>query len=69
MAIKDFTFSDGYIVPAGEIVQFNIQQMFLDERRYPTAHTFNPERHFDSKLRSTDVRPEWPFWGVPNLPW
>ncbi|PTB35059.1 uncharacterized protein TrAFT101_006408 [Trichoderma asperellum] len=63
-AIRPFTFSDGYTVPAGESVQFYQAGVHFDEKRYSEPETFDPTR-FQGGLRSvTDVGMEWPFWGV-----
>lgn len=68
-AIRPFTFSDGYTVPAGESVQFYQAGVHFDEKRYSEPDTFDPTR-FQGGLRSvTDVGMEWPFWGVGKNSW
>ncbi|KAF1969290.1 hypothetical protein BU23DRAFT_377151, partial [Bimuria novae-zelandiae CBS 107.79] len=44
IALDDYTFSDGYTVPAGHTVGFNIRRLFNDESIYPCPEAFNAER-------------------------
>lgn len=69
IAMRPFTFSDGYKVPAGEAIEFNQHNIMIDEALYPEPDKFNPS-HFLGKGRSlVDTGLEWPFWGVPRYIW
>lgn len=68
-AIKPFTFSDGYTVPAGHSVGFHQERVFLDPETYPDPGSFLPERHMQSSRASTEVGPQWPFWGAGKNAW
>ncbi|KAJ7021773.1 cytochrome P450 [Mycena alexandri] len=43
-AVKDFTFSDGTVVPAGTLIAVPILAEHHDERNYPNAQIFDPFR-------------------------
>lgn len=44
MACKDFTFSDGSVVPKGTIVAAASRAIHYDDAFYPNAHVFEPFR-------------------------
>lgn len=68
-AIKPFTFSDGYTIPANQSVQFYQERVHLDEQRYDQPTAFNPRRYKNSSRSVTDVGMDWPFWGVGRNAW
>ncbi len=64
--LKTFTFSDGYTVPKGEIVEFYQYKVMND---YPNAAKFDPTRFQNTSRAATDMGMEWPFWGNSRLAW
>jgi cytochrome P450 len=68
-AVSDFAFSDGYVVPAGQSVQFYQAGIHLDQERYKDAERFDPERFRGSVKSATDIGMEWPFWGAGKNSW
>lgn len=68
-AVKPFTFSDGYTVPAGQSVQFYQAGMHSSEQYYTRPDTFDPGRFQGGNRSVTDVGMEWPFWGVGKFAW
>ncbi|KAI9660713.1 MAG: hypothetical protein M1821_010065 [Bathelium mastoideum] len=67
--LKPFTFSDGYSVPKGEIVEFYQHRVMNDDAIYPNAGSFNPSRFKGTGRAATDMGMEWPFWGNSKLAW
>ncbi|KAF2446078.1 cytochrome P450 [Karstenula rhodostoma CBS 690.94] len=66
MAMKPFQFSDGYKVPAGEMIEFHQRGIMNDEARYPEPEKFDPSRFLGKNRSLVDTGIEWPFWGVPR---
>lgn len=67
--LRSYTFSDGYTVPAGEIVEFYQHKMMSDNSVYPDAKRFYPERFKGTGKTSCDMGMKWPFWGNSKLAW
>jgi len=67
--MKDVTFSDGYIAPAGHWICFNQRRYLDDPSVYPNPERFDPYRAIYKNRRFTDVGIDWPVWGVPKLAW
>ncbi|PVH99514.1 cytochrome P450 [Periconia macrospinosa] len=75
--LDTFTFSDGYVVPKGDWVEFNQQAAFNNPTVFPNPGLFDPYRHMRSSgggsggggRRFKDVSVEWPMWGAPKLAW
>lgn len=67
--LRPFTFSDGYTVPTGEIVEFYQLRMMSDETIYQEAKRFNLERFNGTGKTSCDMGMNWPFWGNSKLAW
>ncbi|KAF7585980.1 hypothetical protein BBP40_009752 [Aspergillus hancockii] len=51
MASEDFTYN-GYFIPKDTVLVLNTWTLHHDEKRYPQAHTFNPERYMNDSLTS-----------------
>ncbi|KAF1977810.1 cytochrome P450 [Bimuria novae-zelandiae CBS 107.79] len=66
MAMKPFQFSDGYKVPAGEIIEFHQYGLMNDDAFYPQHEKFDPSRFLGKNRSLVDTGIEWPFWGVPR---
>ncbi|TCD69744.1 hypothetical protein EIP91_006511 [Steccherinum ochraceum] len=50
---EDFVYK-GYFIPKNTGIILNCYTLHHDERRYPDAHTFNPDRYLDDHLSSAD---------------
>ncbi|KAF2014222.1 cytochrome P450 [Aaosphaeria arxii CBS 175.79] len=61
--LKSFSFSDGYTVPKGEIVEFYQYSVMNDETIHSNPNEFNPKRFEGKARKATDISMEWPFWG------
>ncbi|KAF2793132.1 cytochrome P450 [Melanomma pulvis-pyrius CBS 109.77] len=67
---KPYTFSDGYSVPAGEILSFLQHKVYSDDTLYAEARNFHPARFQGSGRAATDMPGmEWAFWGNSKLAW
>ncbi|THU93421.1 cytochrome P450 [Dendrothele bispora CBS 962.96] len=70
-ALKDFTFSDGTIVPSGTIITFATWAIMRDEEIYPGGSEFRPFRFAEmrgqegegTKHHFSTVSPEWLLFG------
>jgi cytochrome P450 len=70
VALQPYTFSDGYTVSKGEIVEFYQHKAMGDEARYEDAAAFNPSRFKDTGRVATDMGGmDWSFWGNSKLAW
>lgn len=77
MALRDFTFSDGSYVPAGNLVAVPQHAVMRDGRTYKDPEQFDGHRFYtpdvdvDSTFSTkyTDVKWEFPYWGSPNHAW
>jgi cytochrome P450 len=67
--LRSYTFSDGYTVPPGEIVEFYQHKVMSDNSTYPDAMKFNPERFKGTGKTSCDMGMSWPFWGNSKMAW
>ncbi|KAF2009047.1 cytochrome P450 [Aaosphaeria arxii CBS 175.79] len=66
-ALRNFTFSNGYTVPKGDWVEYNLQATFNNPALFPNPEVFDPYRHLNSGRKFRDVSVDWPMWGTPNL--
>ncbi|KAF2878468.1 cytochrome P450 [Massariosphaeria phaeospora] len=66
VAMKDFEFSDGYIIPAGEAVEFHQHSLMTNESLYPDHKKFDPSRFLNKNKSPVDTGIDWPFWGAPR---
>lgn len=77
MALKDFTFSNGSHIPAGNLVAVPQYAIMRDERTYSDPERFDgfrfytPEAELETapSTKYTDVKWEFPYWGSPNHAW
>ncbi|KAF2647866.1 cytochrome P450 [Lophiostoma macrostomum CBS 122681] len=67
--LQPFTFSDGYTVPKGEIVEFFQHRTMNDAAIYSQPTKFDPERFLGSERLASDLSKDWPFWGNSKLNW
>ena len=51
-AMKDLTFIDGTVIPAGTMVNVNAHRLHLDDAYYPDADVFDPFRY--SRIREVE---------------
>lgn len=77
MAMKDFNFSDGSHVPAGNMLAVPQHALMRDARIYTEPDRFNGHRFYtpESEVESTactkhtDVSWDFPYWCAPNHAW
>ncbi|GJE99516.1 cytochrome P450 [Phanerochaete sordida] len=55
MALKNFTFSDGTVIPQGTVVVTPPYATHFDEENYQDAAVFNPWRHVNEKKQDGDA--------------
>jgi cytochrome P450 len=77
VALKDFTFSNGVVIPAGTTVVVPMYAMHHDETIWPDPFTFDPYR--SSRVREKDPSditqqlvtssPEFLSWGYGRHAW
>lgn len=76
-AVKDFRFSDGTYVPAGNLVAVPQHAIMRDAKYYQDPDRFNPYRFYTPREREwsdaihkfTDVSMQYPYWGAQTKPW
>jgi hypothetical protein len=75
--LKDFTFSDGTVLPAGASIALPLHGFHLDEEIYPNPTVFDPFRFSNlvmqesqsTKLRMTTPDPRYLTWGQGRHAW
>ena len=73
-AMIPFEFSNGSIVPPGNLVAIPQREIMRDSTRYSSPEAFNPCRFMaaspttDAVTRYTDLNWDYTFWGSPHLP-
>lgn len=75
-ALKNFTFSNGMQVPAGNLVAVPQRVVMSDPERYTEPQKFNPYRYMKNRgnpdaaiTKFTDVNWDYTFWGSPRKSW
>lgn len=74
--LRDFTFSDGSYVPAGNVICVPQQAVMRDERYYENPNEFMPFRFVANQedgeaadQKFTDLKPHFYLWGAAKNPW
>lgn len=75
-AAKNFTFSNGMQIPAGNLDVVLQQVVMSDPDRYTEPQMFDPYRYMKNKdildaaiTKFTDVNWDYTFWGSPRKSW
>lgn len=76
-ATKAWTFTDGSLIPKGNLVAVPQQSLMRDPTNYPNPMQFDPTRYLardeDGRVRSiprfTDVKWSFPYWGGHKRAW
>jgi cytochrome P450 len=73
-AMVPFEFSNGSIVPPGNLVAIPQREIMRDPARYSSPEAFNPYRFMAASpttevvTKYTDMNWDYTFWGSPHLP-